>query len=62
MPTKALVHTAEVISLIKKSSELGIEIAEMDIDFSKVMARKDTVVNVDVYKRQVIKFVKVYNI
>ena len=46
MPTKALVHTAEVISLIKKSSELGIDIAEMDIDFSKVMARKDTVVNV----------------
>ena len=44
MPTKALAHTAEVIESARKSSELGINIGGMDIDFAKVMSRKDNVV------------------
>ena len=44
MPTKALAHTAEVIESARKSSELGINIQNMDIDFIKVMSRKDNVV------------------
>ena len=45
MPTKALAHTVEVIESAKKSAELGINIGGMDIDFKKVMARKDAVVS-----------------
>lgn len=45
MPTKALAHTVEVIESVKKSAELGINIGGMDIDFKKVMARKDVVVS-----------------
>ena len=44
MPTKALAHTAEVIESVKKSSELGIEVQGMDINFITVMSRKDNVV------------------
>lgn len=44
MPTKALAHTAEVIESVKKSSELGIKVQGMDIDFIAVMSRKDNVV------------------
>lgn len=44
MPTKALAHTAEVIESVKKSSELGIKVQGMDIDFITVMSRKDNVV------------------
>jgi dihydrolipoamide dehydrogenase len=44
MPTKALAHTAEVIESVKKSSELGINVQGMDIDFITVMSRKDNVV------------------
>ncbi|MHB1275406.1 MAG: dihydrolipoyl dehydrogenase [Candidatus Humimicrobiaceae bacterium] len=44
MPTKALAHTAEVIESVKKSSELGIKVQGMGIDFITVMSRKDNVV------------------
>ncbi|MHB1347034.1 MAG: dihydrolipoyl dehydrogenase [Candidatus Humimicrobiaceae bacterium] len=44
MPTKALAHTAEVIESANKSSELGINIGDIGVDFQKVMSRKDNVV------------------
>ena len=44
IPTKALAHTSDVIEAIRKSAELGINIAGSDVDFSKVMERKDKVV------------------
>ena len=44
MPTKALAHTAEVIESVKKSSELGIDVGGINIDFARVMSRKNSVV------------------
>ena len=44
MPTKALAHTAEVIESANKSSELGINIGDISVDFQKVMSRKDNVI------------------
>ncbi|MCL6088448.1 MAG: dihydrolipoyl dehydrogenase [Actinobacteria bacterium] len=46
IPTKTLAHTAEVIESVKKSGEIGINFAGMDIDFKNVMARKDKVVSI----------------
>jgi len=44
IPTKTLAHTTDVIEAMKKSAELGINISELSIDFSKVMSRKDKIV------------------
>ncbi len=46
IPTKALAHTVEVIETVKKSGELGISISGMEIDFKKVIERKDKVVSI----------------
>lgn len=46
IPTKTLAHTVEVIETIKKSGELGINISGMEINFGKVIERKDKVVNI----------------
>jgi len=45
IPTKALLHSTEVYELVKNASELGIYTNEVTIDFTKVVERKDTVVN-----------------
>jgi len=46
IPTKALFHVAETLEHINKASVFGIETSEPKLDFSKVMARKDNVVNI----------------
>lgn len=44
IPTKALARTAQIVLDAKESSEFGIEIPEIKVDFARVMARKDDVV------------------
>jgi len=46
IPTKALTHITELIESIKKAGEVGINISSIEVDFNKVMTRKQTVVNV----------------
>jgi dihydrolipoamide dehydrogenase len=43
IPTKALIQSAKVYSLTKKSKVFGVEIAEPKINFSEVQARKDKI-------------------
>ena len=45
IPTKALAHAAEVCSLARHGAELGIQTGEVTVDFTKVMANKDAVVD-----------------
>ncbi len=44
MPTKALLHAADVLHLCRKASTWGLQIAKAEFDFTKVMARKDQVI------------------
>jgi dihydrolipoamide dehydrogenase len=44
IPTKALLHSADVYDEIKHSDELGIIVKEATVDFAKVMTRKERVV------------------
>lgn len=44
IPTKTLLHTAEVFAAIKESAFLGIKAPAPELDFSKMMGRKDQVV------------------
>ena len=44
IPTKALLHSASILSKIKESKEYGIEVSGFKVDFSAIAARKDTVV------------------
>jgi dihydrolipoamide dehydrogenase len=45
IPTKALLATADLLNRAKSSEEFGVHIENVAIDFEKVMARKDIVVN-----------------
>ena len=45
IPTKALVHRSQVLTSIKEASELGFNVSDYKIDFPKVMAGKDQVVD-----------------
>jgi dihydrolipoamide dehydrogenase len=44
IPTKAMLSTAEVLALAKRAEEFGIKIDGFTIDFSRVMERKDKIV------------------
>ena len=44
IPTKALLHSAEVYHCVKHSEEFGIIAREVEYDYQKIAARKDTVV------------------
>ena len=44
IPTKALLHSALILSKIKESKEYGIEVSGFKVDFPAIAARKDTVV------------------
>ncbi len=45
IPTKALIQSVEVLLEARKANELGIEIGNITANFSKIMARKTSVVN-----------------
>lgn len=45
IPTKALLSTVEVLEHIKRSEEFGITVDGVSFDFTKIMQRKDKVVN-----------------
>lgn len=44
MPTKALLHSAEVYHTAKHSAEFGIIVKEVGFDYTKIASRKDAVV------------------
>ncbi|MFP4056073.1 MAG: dihydrolipoyl dehydrogenase [Candidatus Brocadiia bacterium] len=44
IPTKALAHTAEVLSMAREGEELGIVAQQVAVDFPRAMANKDAVV------------------
>lgn len=44
IPTKTLLHTANIFAAIKEAAFLGIKVAAPELDFSKMMDRKDQVV------------------
>ncbi len=46
MPTKSLFHLAQTLDYVKKADAIGINIKDYEVDFKKVMERKDTVVNI----------------
>lgn len=46
IPTRAMVRAVELIDLPRKAKEYGISYAPPQVDFSKIIARKDTVVKI----------------
>ncbi len=44
IPTKALLSTAEVLSLAKRADEFGIKVEGYSVDFPRIIERKDKVV------------------
>jgi dihydrolipoamide dehydrogenase len=44
IPVRALVRAAELIDLGKSARDFGIDFHDGDVDFAKMMARKDTIV------------------
>ncbi len=44
VPSKALIKSAKVASLIKRSNEFGINVSESNVDFSAVMERVQSVI------------------
>src|SRR5436190_16993309 len=44
MPTKALLHAAEVMHLVSHPEPWGIRAENVSFDFAKVMARKNTLI------------------
>jgi len=44
IPTKALIQSAKVYALTKKSSAFGIEVSNPKIDFNKIQERKDKII------------------
>ena len=44
IPTKALLHSASILSKIRESKEYGIEVEGLKINFPAITARKDTIV------------------
>ncbi len=45
IPTKALLHSVEILELARGGKDYGVSVGEPIIDFTKMMSRKDTVVN-----------------
>ena len=45
VPSKALIKSAKVASLIKRANEFGINVPESDIDFAAVMERVQSIIN-----------------
>lgn len=45
IPTKVLLHTAEMFTEIKASQEMGIKISDIEIDWNQLQNRKESVVN-----------------
>ena len=45
IPTKALMHSAEIIREIKSAEEYGIGVSDVKVDFARMHARKAEVVN-----------------
>ena len=45
IPTKVLLHTAEIYDTLKVSKELGINVKEFSLDWPAALARKEMVVN-----------------
>jgi dihydrolipoamide dehydrogenase len=46
IPTRAMVRAAELIELPRKAKEYGINFAPPQVDFAKIIARKDAVVKI----------------
>ncbi len=44
MPTKALLHSAEVLHTVERSSLFGVRASEITADFPKMIARKDRLI------------------
>ena len=44
MPTKAMLHSASILSTIKEASGYGIEVSGVTVNFPAIIARKDTIV------------------
>ncbi|MBA7705559.1 Dihydrolipoyl dehydrogenase [subsurface metagenome] len=44
IPTKALLHSAEILESARKGEDYGISVGELTIDFAKMMSRKNAVV------------------
>jgi dihydrolipoamide dehydrogenase len=45
IPTKVLLHGAELLALVKKAGDFGINTTEASMDFAKLRAKKDQVVS-----------------
>ncbi len=45
IPTKVLLHHAEIYDTFKNAREFGIEVSGLQVDWNAVMARKDKIVN-----------------
>ncbi len=45
IPTKSLLNSAKVVHKLKKAEELGIKVKDFQIDFPRMMKRKEEVVN-----------------
>ncbi|MDI3535280.1 MAG: dihydrolipoamide dehydrogenase [Thermosediminibacterales bacterium] len=45
IPTKALVRSAEILDNVEKAEEFGISVEKFELDYSKVVKRKDNVVS-----------------
>ncbi len=45
IPTKALLHSVEILESARGGKDYGISVGELTIDFAKMMSRKDAVVN-----------------
>lgn len=45
MPTKALLYTTELLSALKEAGQLGLEVEGLRLNWPRVLARKEAVVN-----------------
>lgn len=45
IPTKAMLHSADILEKAKKASKFGIKIGDIELDYAGVSRRKDQVVN-----------------
>lgn len=45
IPTKALIHSAEVLETARRASEFGVDVGSVSVNFAKVMERKRKVVD-----------------
>jgi dihydrolipoamide dehydrogenase len=44
IPTKALIQSAEVLQAVRRAGEFGVRVAEPEVDWPSMQARKDRVV------------------